>query len=1152
VKYGKKLLSLCAFVLCAVLAARAQENAELTGSVKDPTGAVVPNAKVTITNSSTGESRTGITNNSGLYDFPGLRIGIYTLVVTTSGFDTYSKTGIVMNVAATVREDAVLTVGSSSQTVTVEANALHLQAETNEISNLITGEQLTQLATNGRNMVSLTTLGTGVSNNLASFNGVTAQGSGFGLSFNGMRPDHNNWLIDGGEAYDRGSGGKFDLMPSLDVIAEFQTLSSNYSPDYGISSGGTITMALKSGTNQFHGGLWEFNRNDAFDAANYFSKQNHQPTPELRLNVFGGDIGGPAFIPGLYPKSKSKTYFFYSEEWRRYISGANPNTTNTVPTANFPTLGHDLAYQPWSEVTASQLAPGVCNAGVAPPCVPFTQDPAKLALYAQDGLTPGNPFPGNVIPANLLDANAVRFMSTGAIPKPNVGTSQYSSSPKQPTYVREDVVRVDHDINERLHLMGHWIHDQMSQTIFPSMWSSDNYTTVGNVFTNPSWASVIKLTQTISPSLLNETALNVNGNTIDITPAGTYAQPSGWDAGSFFTGNNGMNRLPQVSFGAPLGTTWTTNYWPWHNSFLDYQIRDDLSWSKGKHGFKFGFSYMRADKNQQLQADTQGDFSFGTDFSGDSYLNFLLGFADSYAQLNYLATAHWVNNTYSFYGMDNWHITPRLTLNLGVRYDALPHVYEKNNLVSNFVPSAFNYASAQVPNASTGDLNPGGPGFSTVNGVTFYSNGIQLAGVGGSPRGVVKNDYATVQPRIGLAYDLFGTGKTILRAGSGLFYERIQGNDIYGAAINQPFAYKPSANSIYFSSPTTSAITGQASSSPVVPASITNLAYGYSNPATAQFSLGVQQEVARSIVAIMQYVGSAGWHQADQRNINTLPLGDITNRQAVARGAAANLYRIFPGYAGITQEENASNTTYHSLQFGLRIEKKHGLTAQFSYTWSHEIDIASGDLGSTNFAGGQSYVSNPFNLKYDRGSGVLDRRHIFSANYDYAIPLFNRSNGLQHALLGGWEVSGVTAAQTGTPLLVTYSPDTLGLGGGTVNRPNKVGGVSGAKTQLAWFNTKAFAAPTAPWAGGTNDGFGTAGKDSIVGPGLFNWNLSLFKDFALGFREGAKFELRVESFNTFNHTQFRNVDTGFTDSNFGQVTSVYDPRTLQFGAKFLF
>jgi hypothetical protein len=1143
-------------MLLYVAAASAQENAELKGTVTDPSGAVVPNATITITNTATGETKTATSNGAGIYDFSNLQHGTWNLKAEARGFNSARTNGIVMNVAATVAQNVTLAIGTGVQTVTVEADALHLQTETNEVSNLITGQQITQLATNGRNMVSLTTLGTGVSNNLPSFNGVTAQGSGFGLSFNGMRPDHNDWLIDGGEAYDRGSGGKFDLMPSPDALAEFQTLSSNYSPDYGIASGGTITMVVKSGTKNFHGALWEFDRNDAFDADSYFAKRNNSPTPELRLNIFGGNIGGPVFIPGIYPKSKSRTFFFVNEEWRRFVNGVNPSPENTVPASDFPTAGSALTYTPFGNNPVT-------------PVVPVTNDPAKLAIYAQDGLTPGQPFPGNVIPANLLDPNAVLFMGTGNIPKPNTGTAsdpQYIASPKQPTNVREDVVRIDHDINSKMHLMGHWMHDQMSQTIIPTMWSGDNYDTVGDVFQNPSWSSVIQLSHTITPNLLNEVALDVNGNTINISPTSaggaSYVEPSGWNAGSFFQGNNALNRLPQIGFGAPLGTTWTEIYWPWRNAFLDYQLRDDVSWNKGKHDLKFGFSYMRVDKNQQLQADTQGDYSFvSSNFSGDSYVNFLLGFADSYQQLQSLNTEHWINNTYSFYGQDNWHIAPRLTLNIGLRWDFLPHVYEKNNRVANFVPSDYNPTQAPILDASgaictavSASCPTVSPDLVNYNGGTFYLNGMQLAGQNGFPRGIVQNDFKTLQPRVGFAWDVYGNGKTVLRAGGGLFYERIQGNDIYGAATNPPFAYHPSANSVYFSSPTTSAVTGGTASTPTFPAGLQDLSYYYPDPATAQFSLGIQQQLAPAVVFAVQYVGSTGWNQSDERNINTLPLGDIADRQAVANGAPANSYRQYLGYAGITQIESGTNQNYNSFQSSLRWQNRHNLTMQFSYTWSHEIDIQSGDLGSTNISGSGGTVSDPFDLSYDRGSGVLDRRHIFNANYDYRLPFWlHGGNFLEHGVLGGWEVSGVTVAQSGSPINVTYSPDTLGLGGGTVNRPDVAGNArSGAKTVSQWFNTGAFSAPVAPWNGGLNQGFGTARKDSVVGPGLFNWNLALFKSFPFTGKENPHLELRVETFNTFNHTQFNGVDTGFTDGNFGQVTSTYDPRELQFGGKIVF
>lgn len=1148
----KRILCVATVALCAALTASAQENAELSGAVTDPSGAVVANAQITLTNPLTGEVRSGTTNGAGLYDFPALHIGTYSLKVVAPGFETYEKTGIVMNVAATVREDVRLAVGAGTTTVMVQANALHLQTETNEVSNLITGQQLTDTGINGRNMFSLAAIGAGVSANIPSFNGVSAQASNESISFEGTRPGHNNWLIDGGEVYDRGSGGKPDVMPSPDVLAEFQTLDSNYQPDYGIASGGTIVMALKSGTKSLHGGVWEFDRNDDFDAANYFSKLSNTPTPELRLNIFGGDIGGPVVIPGLYPRSRSKTFFFYSEEWRRYIAGATPTANNTMPASDIPSSSTSNFTYTLPTGFKESPAAGACNAGQTAPCVPILPNNAALtATELGDGLTPGNSFPGGVIPANMLDPNAVLFMTTGAIPASNStsasGSPQYVASPRQPTYVREDVVRIDHDITDKMHLMGHFIHDQMSQTIYPDMWSNDTYPTTGNVFGNPTWGTVIKLTQSISPTLLNETSLNVNGNSISITPAGIYAQPSGWSQTGYFpAANNLLNRMPSVDLGSPLGTNWTINYWPWKNAFLDWQPRDDISWTKGKHQLKFGFAYMRSDKNQQQQADTQGDYTFGTDFSGDSYVNFLLGLADNFKQLQIIDMFHWLNNTYSFYGMDNWHATTRLTLNLGLRYDGMPHVYNKENMTANFVPSLFSTGNEQVPNASTGTLDPSGPGFAnpTKAPVAFYLNGIGIPGVNGFPRGLVKEDYFTWQPRLGFAYDLFGTGKTVLRGGAGIFYERVQGNDIYGTDTNPPYAYQPTANDVNFSNPHTSALNGAVASNPVFPASLGTLDYYYPPPATAQFSLGVQHQIAPAIMAMVQYVGSSAWDQNDQRAVNTLPLSDLTDRQAVAGGANSNLYRIFPGWAGITDDENASSFNYNGLQTGLRMENKHGLTAQFAYTWSHQIDEETDDLNS---------ISDPFNLRYDRGPGSYDRRHIFNANYIYNIPFFRNASLTERSLLGGWVFSGITTLETGLPQNVTWNgKDTLGLGGGTTNRPDLVGSVTGPKTQKAWFNTAAFAAPVAPWNGGGNNGFGSAGRNVVRGPGLANWNLSLFKSFVLTENQATRFELRVESYNTFNHTQFNALDLGATDGNFGQVTSANDPRVLQFGGKFVF
>lgn len=1133
-------------ILCLSSGAWAQENATITGSVVDPSGAVVPNVTITLTNTGTGQVRTSVSNSSGLYNFPSLGVGHYTIGASAPGFQNYAKTGIDLNVDQTLKEDVALTVGGSGQTVTVHADALQTQTETSDISTLITGQQVSQLATDGRNVTALAALGLGVANNLPAFAGVNALTSSNGISFNGTRTSHNVYMLDGGELNDRGCGGCFSSLPSIDALSEFQTLDSNYGPDYGVGSGGVVLMVIKQGGHDFHGSAYYFNRNEDYDANNYFTKLAGQGRPEFRLNEPGFNIGGPLWIPHVYNNSRNKTFFFVNEEWRRLIQGSSPSTVNTIAASNFPTLGQSLNYT-------------IPSNGVAP-IVPAT---SKSGLYPANWVV-GQPIPKNAdgtitIPANLIDQNAVLELNQNTFPHPNLGLNQYVSSVAQPTNVREDVVRIDHTINSKLQLMGHYLHDQTSQAYYPPLWSDGSYPTVGSTLLNPSWSATVKLTQTISANLLNETAFLYSGNTIHLDPiarpGSSYVQPSGWTATSFFTGNNAQNRLPEVDLGAPYSTNWTSAYFPWKNSYEGYNTRDDLSWTRGKHQLKFGFSWLHDPKNQQLQANTQGTAVFNNNtYTKDSYVNFLLGDTASFTQLNELAGKHWVNNNYSFYVNDNFHVTPELTLNLGFRFDGMPHAFERFNQFANFYPASFSAttAASALNTDGSGTLNTAA--LTPFNGASFYLNGIREANVNGFPRGVVKNSYNSWQPRIGFAYNLGGDGKTVIRGGFGMFFERVQGNDVYNAALNPPFAYQPSANNVYFSNPNVSTATGTVPAVlPSFPSTLTSLSYNYPNPGTSEFSLGVQRELAPSIIAQLQYVGTTGWHQSDDRHINTLPLTDPANaanpynqREAVANGANANLYRQYLGFADINQEETTTNASYNALQAGVRVENKHGFTVLLAYTWSHEIDDVSSDL---------SGLSNPFNTAYDRGSGSLDQRSIFNASYIYALPFFQHNGSyLERTGLGGWEISGITEIHTGAPQYITYTgPDTLGLGGGTTNRPDLVAPVSYPKTRLAWFSTASFASPIAPWASnanGPNAGFGSAGKDAVRAPGLQNWNLSLFKTIPLSPKEGGPgLELRFESFNIFNHTQFNGIDANTGDANFGQVTSAYDPRTLQLGAK---
>ncbi len=373
-----------------------------------------------------------------------------------------------------------------------------------------------------------------------------------------------------------------------------------------------------------------------------------------------------------------------------------------------------------------------------------------------------------------------------------------------------------------------------------------------------------------------------------------------------------------------------------------------------------------------------------------------------------------------------------------------------------------------------------------------------------------------------------------------MFYKRIEGNlDVYNSGPNPPYSFGPGVNNVYFSDPSVSVNNGQKAGLPIFPAGVTSLAYDdYKLPTSMQYNFGIQRELAHGTVLSAQYVGHENYHQRVQRNINAVPLSDPRRLDIKNGNLDANLARPYLGFSGITQGENATNSNYNSLQVNFRIQATAGLTLQAAYTYSHLIDYLSGDFAT---------LTNPFDRRFDRGPGDLDRRHILSLNYIYEIPIFHNRKDAVGSVLGGWEFSGITQIETGLPLTPTLPYDNLGIGAGGA-RPDVVGALDYPRTLNAWFGTSGFAAP-APLS------FGSAGRGIIRGPGRTNFNLSLFKSFGMPFPhnpEGAKLQFRAEAFNAFNHTQFHNVNTSFGDNNFGKVTSTYDPRVWQLGLKFLF
>jgi hypothetical protein len=928
------------------------------------------------------------------------------------------------------------------------------------------------------------------------------------------------------------------IAPSSDAIAEFRTLTSNYSADYGLSSAGTMSMVLKSGTKSFHASAWEFNRNDAFDARNYFNPAP-QKVAELRLNVFGFNAGGPVTLGKLYNPERKRTFFFYNQEWRRLIQGGLTNQ----PVPDTSTYGGNFGAQAIkvpSAVAAAVLARN-CPGGVLPA-----------------GIVPGAPFPDNRIPACMISPNTTALLTAGIFPAPNTVTADgkptFIGGNNSPTNLTEEVVRMDHNFNDKLSIFGHFIAEQVSQGFGVSQWSGANVPTVGDTFGNPSYSAVLHATYTISPNLLNETAVNYNGNRINIVPyAGlglkSLSIPDGYDSSNsrLFSGPNNLNRIPNIDLNGSIGSHFEISSWPWHNTADDYQVRDDVSWTKGAHQLKIGGSWALYKKVQDLFGTTQGAFNFDGTFTGSDFADFLLGTAKSYNELAVQDHGLWNNVSWAAYIQDNWRMNRNLTLNLGLRWDGIPHTYEANNRMGNFYPSLYNPADAAVL-LPDGTISPTSPGLGSspnpiLAGVPLYLNGIGVPGQKGVPKGLVNNNWATFGPRLGFAYDIMGNGKTVLRGGFGLMYERIQGNDMYNAGPNIPFSLSVNNNSVTLENPSVLLTTGNVAARPINPASITGLEIDkYKQPASYQYSAGVQRQLnARTVLAI-SYVGNQNRYQNDYRQIN---LPDESYLPELIGGAQYNTAPglPYPGFQSIDMSTNEANSHYNSLQVDLNSQIR-TLTMRAYYTLSRTVDPTLGGGGG----GDLSNVSNPYlGWRYDNGPGGYDRTHNAAVNFIYDIPFLQKSqNRLLRTTLGGWEISGIVTMTSGLPInpQLTGGQSGNGLPNAT-NRPDKVSSVSYPHKVGEWFDTAAFASPAA-------GAWGNAGFNSLRGPGRDNWNLSLFKSFPFSEDRGRRLELRAESFNVWNHTQFDQVSNALGASNFGQVTSAFDPRVFQFGAKLYF
>ena len=1173
----------CLFLAWFATPLFAQE-ATIVGTVTDPTGLFVANASIKVTNTDTGIVTSLTTNADGQYIAPDLHIGHYTVRAEAAGFKAAERKDIVLNVGDRTRVDFKVEVGSTRETVTVEANAATVQTDTSEQSNVITGQQVTQLATDGRSVIELFALAPGASSLTNSRSNFTPVSGDNTVSINGARVAENLQLIDGGENLDRG-GSAGSVMPSIDSIAEFRNMTSNYSAEYGLASASTVSMVVKSGSKQLHAEAWEFFRNDDLNARNYFNAAPGKVS-ELRYNIFGFNVGGQV------PAAKSHpTFFFYNMEWRREIDGGLLN--QLVPLASeYPDAGGTgtgavlpATYGPKS--TASIATDPALS--VVPASVQFANCPGGAA---PTGVIPGSPFPANTIPDCMISPNALALLTAGGkyggiFPQPNSNTYYFFGGNNAPINLTEEIARVDHTFSGKFSIFGHWISEQISQDYGTTMWSGDNVPSIGNTFGNPSYSAVVHATYLIRPTLLNEIAFNYNGNRIHILPLNLVSAPSSFTFNRLFTGPNADSRIPAINLNQTTGSDYTANWTPWNNAANDYQIRDDLSWTKGTHQLKFGFGWAIYKKVQDAFADTEGQFTFNGSYTGYDYADFLLGYAQAYAEDGAKISGHWNNISPDLYFQDNWRTSKRLTLNLGLRWDGIPHTYEANHLSSNFYPNLYNSAdvatfdsnghicSANSPTTvnycgvtATQPTNVPSPGLvaePAFGGYQFYLNGIGVGGLNGIPKGLVNGGWKSFGPRLGFAYDLTGNGKTVVRAGYGVMYERVQGNDMYNGAVNPPGDPSPTLNGVSLDNPGLNLATGNiitAAALPVLPLGVTGIATNYTAPRSSQFSAGVQQAIGARAVLNVSYVGSLGRHLNYYQAINLPPLTDLGNfvntpahtANGLTGGPTYNEVLTYLGMGNVRLSYDGANSKYNSLQASLNGNVARGLHLQVAYTVAKAYDATT----STGSGGDLQNVTNPYaGWQYDWGPSIYDRRNVFFANFVYDLPFFRNASRLTKATLGGWQFSGIVTEESGAPVNLGVSGETAGsIIANSSTRPNVTGSITYPHTTASWFNTSVFSPPTCAPGGPGTDCYGNLGFDAITGPGRNNFDLSLIKNFA--FTERFRLEFRVDAFNTFNHPQFQgNADTGGLGTGqgsggFGVITQAYDPRELQLALKLIF
>lgn len=1152
-------------LLLPALSAAQVTSCAVSGTVKDPGGAVVPGAKVTLTGEGNGFVRAVLTTAEGFFSFPDLTPATFTLGVESKGFKTYHQTGIVIN-ADEQRSlgQITLEIGQVNETVTVSAEAVAVNLATGEHSGDLSGTQLDEIALRGRDIFDAVSLMAGV---VDTSDGRDAPGpsSISNIYILGGRNDQKNMTVDGVTNLDTGSNTTVHSMPSMDSVAQVKVLLSAYSAENGRNPA-SIVVITRGGTKDFHGMASYYFRNEDLNANDFISNSLGRPRARYRYNIGSWTFGGPVIIP-KHPSVREKLFFFFSQEFQKQLPTYGVEEV-TVPTALERQGNFSQSY----------------NTGGVPG-----------SFHVNDPLNNKAQFPGNVVPASRINPIGQAILNMFPLPNftdPNPTNRyqwNYYAQLSEPYNRSTETARFDYQPTANwqlyLSLSENTDHQDVPYVGGSSGWvtGSLNFPLTPIHFEQPGRLGTLHSINVINASMSNEISVASSFNQLTYGPQGSaLAAVDRTKLGITLPERNPAlnveNLIPDMSFSGiqnyanPSMSTGT----PYLNQNAIYSFTDNLSKIAGRHTIKAGVYLEKTAKVQSANAATFGTISFNQDGNNqydanNPYGTALLGFYDSYGEATGRPQGIWKFTNLEWFLQDTWKVSSRLSLDYGVRFYHDEPQYDKRGQLSSFSPTLFNPSQAMVllrpvkingtnyaQDPTTGTLYSNGLVGDFAPNVGSLTDGLELEGKNGIAAGIYHVAPIDVAPRFGFAYDPFGDGRTAIRGGGGVFVDRIQGN-LPMALLQQPVFLQPTVFYGQFSDIAASAASGFLSP--------TGTLYTMAGPGHQQmvynFNLSIQRQLSRSDVLEVGYNGQLGRHLAWERNINPVPAGadflnvNPQNQNPQSTSALSTNFLVpYQGYSTVYMYEFANNSNYNALQASFTHRLAHNFNLAGSYTYGKVLDASDGYSSS---------VDPILNIhSRDYGPAGWDRKHVFNANFFWALPQPGRA--LQSKALGwitdNWQLSGVVRMLTGGPVTPGYS---------LVSGINSPTGTPSTSARMEVINPTAplaqrFGPPpeplgqaNVPWeTDNTTPQYGNLGRNTLYGPGTNNWDMSLYKN--LRFKERVNAQLRVESYNTFNHTQFNALNTTAQFNSAGQqISAAFDtpsgarpPRRLQIALRVSF